>query len=180
MTEPSLQSDQSETERQSITGRDDSNLARLERLRRVNSSMKWARDCGTAMIVAGATVGFGLMMSGLPIRQNEFEALVGAYGLLLLLAAFWWTQALLAAGMASPSRLLWGTFPPGLFILIALFKFYFGKWPVGPYSERWWLVEVFPFLILMSGWIYRRGVETILEAVQDMKEKRVASLPSED
>ena len=86
-------------------------------MRSVRSDIKWMRDCGAGAIFGGATIGFGLILSGSPIRRDVYIPLMTAYGVLMLVAALYWSRAMNAVGRATPQR-VFNAFAPALAIIV--------------------------------------------------------------
>jgi hypothetical protein len=80
--------------------------------RKLRSNVRWARDCGSAAIGSGATVGFALVVSGSPIRRDVFVPLVAAYGVLLLFAVYYWWRFMDLLGKATVLNVLNATGSP--------------------------------------------------------------------
>jgi hypothetical protein len=171
----SLSPDQPGAAHQRIADRGGPSVDREALRRTVRSHVKWGRDCGSAAIVAGATVGFSLLMSGGPIRRDVYVSLLGAYGLLLLFAAYWWARAMHAAGQAGVSNVLNAVGPPALVVVIALSNLPGGGWPIKAYTAHWWEVVALAFFIVVTGASRRRNAEDALDQIEELGASRTPS-----
>jgi hypothetical protein len=140
--------------------------------RKIRSHVKWGRDCGSAAIGAGATVGFSLLLSGSPVRRDVFVPLVAAYGVLLLVAAFFWWRAMYAVGKATASNVGNALAPSVLIVVIALSNLSGGRWPIAAYTGRWWEIVLLAFWVAVTGQLRRRNAD---DALDDLRVARSAA-----
>lgn len=134
--------------------------------RQLRSYVKWGRDCGAAAICGGVAVGFGLILSGTPIRRDVYVPLIIAYGMLMVIAALCWALGMRAVGKAQFSVVVNAVAPAVLIILVGLSNVSGGKWPLKPYTGRWWEVVALAFSVALGGAYRRRNADDALDVLE--------------
>ena len=136
--------------------------------RKVRSQVKWGRDCASASILAGSTVGLALLVSGAAIQRDVYVVLLVAYGLVLLMGAYWWARAMHSVGKAGVANVLNAMLPPVLLVMVGLSNLAGGKWPVNAYTRKWWEIIGLAILVAVLGAWRRRNADDALDVMDEV------------
>jgi hypothetical protein len=120
------------------------------------------------MIYGGLAVGFGLILTGTPVKRDVYLPLLVAYGALLLVNAYFWARAMHAVGHANRWNVL-NAFVPPIAIIFAGLTRGSGTWPIKPHSSQWWQVVGLVAFIGALGVYRRRKADDALDQLEDLR-----------
>jgi hypothetical protein len=129
--------------------------------------LKWARDCGAALIVGGATFALTMMLGG-GVMQNEVVIAFGILYFLIFDTLMWLGWRLSGRYLrhrVSRQTLLWLAVLGPLIMPVVLGAIG-PQYPLSAYSVNWWFIVGISLVVTIAGTFQRHVAESEMEDVR--------------